>query len=177
MADVVVRRVEAADLDAWVTLFEDVAAEGKWIGAEAPVDRAVRAANFNEFLTSTHKARFVAEVDGLLVGDLGVSDHFGVTELGMMVRAGYRGKGIGSALMAACLDWSRAAGAYKVTLQTWPHNGAAIALYEKFGFAIEGRLRRQWRRRNGELWDALTMGLVLDTESPGSPFADATPAP
>jgi RimJ/RimL family protein N-acetyltransferase len=43
----------------------------------------------------------------------------------------------------------------------WPHNDRAIALYEKLGFVEEGRLRRHYRRRNGELWDAVVMGLVL----------------
>jgi RimJ/RimL family protein N-acetyltransferase len=52
----------------------------------------------------------------------------------------------------------------------WPHNGAALRLYERTGFVVEGRLRRHWRRRNGELWDALLMGLVLDTSSPGSRY-------
>jgi hypothetical protein len=32
----------------------------------------------------------------------------------------------------------------------------------------EGRLRRHYPRRNGELWDAIVMGLVLDEERPGS---------
>ena len=55
----------------------------------------------------------------------------------------------------------------------WPHNDAAIALYRSRGFTVEGRLRRQYRRADGELWDAITMGLVLDTQSPGSPYRDA----
>jgi RimJ/RimL family protein N-acetyltransferase len=54
----------------------------------------------------------------------------------------------------------------------WPHNAAAIALYRKVGFQVEGRRRRQYRRRNGELWDAILMGLVLDEVSPGSPHPD-----
>jgi RimJ/RimL family protein N-acetyltransferase len=57
-----------------------------------------------------------------------------------------------------------------VALQVWPHNHAARALYRRFGFADEGLLRRHYRRRNGELWDAVVMGLVLDESSPGSPF-------
>ncbi|MEP9394480.1 MULTISPECIES: GNAT family N-acetyltransferase [Gordonia] len=46
----------------------------------------------------------------------------------------------------------------------------AIALYEKFGCVAEGRLYRHYRRRSGELWDAIVMGLILDTTSPGSPY-------
>jgi hypothetical protein len=38
---------------------------------------------------------------------------------------------------------------------------------------VEGRLRRHFRRANGELWDVVTMGLVLDTQSPGSSYPDA----
>jgi hypothetical protein len=41
----------------------------------------------------------------------------------------------------------------------------------------EGRLRRHYRRRNGELWDAVVMGLVFDTTTPGSPHGDGPGAP
>jgi RimJ/RimL family protein N-acetyltransferase len=71
--------------------------------------------------------------------------------------------------MAAGIAWSRESGAHKVTLTVWPHNRSAIALYRKFGFVEEGLFRRHYRRRNGELWDAVAMGLVLDRESSGSP--------
>ncbi len=32
---------------------------------------------------------------------------------------------------------------------------------------------RHYRRANGELWDALVMGLVLDEVSDGSPHGDS----
>lgn len=44
----------------------------------------------------------------------------------------------------------------------WPHNQPAIRLYEKLGFAREGYLVKQWRRRNGDLWDVVVMGRLLD---------------
>jgi len=62
---------------------------------------------------------------------------------------------------------------HKLALEVWPHNGAARALYRRLGFVDEGRLRRQYRRRSGELWDAIVMGLVVDETSPGSPYEDA----
>jgi RimJ/RimL family protein N-acetyltransferase len=43
----------------------------------------------------------------------------------------------------------------------WPHNDAAIGLYEKVGFEHEGLLRRHYRRSNGEHWDVIVMGLLL----------------
>ncbi|HET9558925.1 MAG TPA: GNAT family N-acetyltransferase, partial [Actinomycetota bacterium] len=105
----------------------------------------------------------VAEAGGELVGQLGLHlARYGVAELGMAVAAGWRGRGVGRALVAEGIDRARAAGAHKIDLQVWPHNAAAIALYERFGFEREGYLRRHYRRRSGELWDAVIMGLRLD---------------
>ena len=84
-----------------------------------------------------------------------------------------RGRRVGRALLDACLAWSNDVGAHKVSLEVWPHNDAAIRLYRSAGFEIEGRKRRHYRRSNGELWDTLLMGKVLDTESPSSAFPDA----
>jgi putative acetyltransferase len=164
-----VRHSVESDFDAWLALFEEVAGEGRWIGAEAPVDRDRARQVFDARLDSTHAATFIAETDGVLIGHLGVDLTAGVADLGMMVRDTDRGQGVGSRLLEACIDWSRAKGAHKVTLSVWPHNERAIRLYENHGFVVEGRLRRQWRRRNGELWDVLLMGLVLNTSSLGSP--------
>jgi ribosomal protein S18 acetylase RimI-like enzyme len=97
-----------------------------------------------------------------LAGVLGIEvQGYGVAEFGMMVAADRRRTGIGSALLDAAIEWARGAGAHKVALQVWPDNEAAVALYRKFGFVEEGRLLRHYRRRNGELWDAVVMGLQL----------------
>ena len=164
----VVRRAEAADVDAWLEVLEEVAAERLWILTEPPVDAAAMRAGFHRTLDNAHAARFVALIDGELVGELGVFDHYGVPDLGMLVRDGHRGQGIGSALMAECIEWARRVGAYKVALTVFPHNVAGLALYRRFGFVEEGRLVRHHRRASGELWDGIPMGLVLDETSPGS---------
>lgn len=160
------------DFDSWFALYEEVAAEGLWIGAEIPVDRMSRRASFERYIEEGHAAMFLAELDGELVGDISARLEGGVADLGMMVRDGHRGAGIGSTLMDTCIEWCRAHGAHKVALSVWPHNARARALYRKYGFVDEGRLLRHHRRRTGELWDAVVMGLVLDTESPGSPHRD-----
>lgn len=77
-------------------------------------------------------------------------------------------QGVGRALLQAAIDWARDAGAHKLELQMWPHNDTARRLYEGMGFVQEGYLRRHYPRKNGELWDAVVMGLVLDEERPGS---------
>jgi RimJ/RimL family protein N-acetyltransferase len=170
---VIVRLATDEDFEAWLAVFESVAAEGKWIGTELPIDRDARRAGFERSVAAENDAGFLAEdtATGQVVGNLGIHiPPHGVADLGMAIIDGWRGQGVGSLLMAAAIDFARTHGAHKVALQLWPHNTAARALYEKFGFEVEGRLRRHWPRRNGQLWDALVMGLVLDHDRPGSPY-------
>jgi RimJ/RimL family protein N-acetyltransferase len=169
-SSVTIRSAEASDFAAWFEVFEEVASEGRWIGAEAPI-RAEWASPMFDRLRSEPAAELVVALDDAeLVGHISIELERGCAELGMMVRQGARCHGVGSALLHACIEWARDRGAHKVTLSVFPHNEAAIALYRKLGFEAEGRLLRHWRRRNGELWDLIPMGLVLDTRAAGSPF-------
>jgi ribosomal protein S18 acetylase RimI-like enzyme len=79
----------------------------------------------------------------------------------MAVLPEWRGRGVGSALLSAAIEWSRQRGLHKLSLSVFPQNKAALALYRKFGFVEEGRRIKQYRRSSGELWDAIEMGLLL----------------
>jgi RimJ/RimL family protein N-acetyltransferase len=159
---VTARPATPADVDGLVELLVAVAGEGRWIGTEAPVD-SERRRRIAEGVEGPDTIALVAEAGGELVGQLDLRlARYGVADLGMLVAAGWRGRGVGTALLAEAIDRARAAGAHKIALQVWPHNTAAIALYERFGFQREGHLRRHYRRRSGELWDAVVMGLPLD---------------
>ncbi len=162
-----IRRARLADLDDALALYESVAGEGRYIGAELPLDREARLTSWSSgFIENPQGAMFVADAARRLVGMATVSGTQ-VAELGMSVARDWRGQGVGTSLLRACIDWAKGSGAHKMTLQVWPHNDAAIALYRKFSFEQEGYFRRHWRRRNGELWDVVVMGLVLDEVSPG----------
>lgn len=161
MADFSIREATAADVDALLDVYEAVAAEGRWIAGEAPIDRVVRREQRLHILASPDAVTFLVEADGRAIGDLGMTVQGGRAELGMAILDGYRGRGIGSALMERAISWARARNLDKIALQVWPHNVAAIALYEKFGFEQEGHLRKHYRRRNGDAWDAIQMGLLL----------------
>jgi RimJ/RimL family protein N-acetyltransferase len=160
---VTIREATLADVDRVLPLLVAVAGEGRWIGTEAPVDLDRRRQRMVEDIEGADAIILVAEADGELVGELGLHlARYGVADLGMLVAAGWRGRGVGAALLAEAIDRAGKAGAHKIALQVWPHNAAAIALYERFGFEREGYLRRHYRRRSGELWDAIIMGLRLD---------------
>jgi RimJ/RimL family protein N-acetyltransferase len=137
-------------------LFAAVAEERDGIAAEPPVDIERRAERWH--LDGTFVAVDASEIVGLLSVD---PTPFGYGELGMLVAADSRGRGVGTALVAAAIEWARASGLHKLTLGVFPHNDAAIGLYRKLGFVDEGLRTRQIRRANGELWDLLEMGLQL----------------
>ncbi|HSP72443.1 MAG TPA: GNAT family N-acetyltransferase [Gaiellaceae bacterium] len=151
-----VRAAEEGDRRSLALLFAAVAEERDGIAAEPPIDVDKQAANWQ--LDGT----LVALAAGEVVGELRVEPSwFGFGEIGMMVAADWRGRGVGTALVAAAVEWARARGLHKLTLSVFPHNDAAVALYRKFGFVEEGRRTRHIRRANGELWDLIEMGLPL----------------
>jgi RimJ/RimL family protein N-acetyltransferase len=130
--------------------------EGDGIATEPPVDIEARAAAWRL------DGDFVAVADHRVVGSIHVeASRHGYGEIGMAIARDWRGRGVGSALMNAAIAWARERGLHKFSLSVFAHNAAAIALYRKFGFVEEGRRVKHYRRSNGELWDAIEMGLLL----------------
>ena len=137
-------------------LFAAVAEERDGIATEPPVDIEARAASWA--LDGT----LVAVAGDEIVGSLHIErSRHGFGEFGMAVARDWRGRGVGSALIAAAIEWAREQGLHKLSLGVFAHNTAAIALYRKFGFVEEGRHVKQYRRSSGELWDSIDMGLLL----------------
>lgn len=151
-----VRPAEDGDRGSLALLMAAVAEERDGIGAEPPLDVDSLSRDWKIDCT------LVAVAAGLLVGEIHVDPSWmGYGEIGMMVAADWRGRGVGTALVAAAIEWARDYGLHKLALSVFPHNHAAIALYRRFGFEEEGRLRRHVRRANGQLWDLIEMGLPL----------------
>jgi RimJ/RimL family protein N-acetyltransferase len=151
-----IRPAEDADRRPLALLFAAVAEERDGIAAEPPIDVERRAASWDLERT------LVAVAAGEIVGVIFVIEgSFGFGEIGMLVAADWRARGVGTALTAGAIEWAQARGLHKLTLSVFPHNDAAIALYRKFGFVEEGRHLKHIRRASGELWDLIDMGLLL----------------
>jgi RimJ/RimL family protein N-acetyltransferase len=157
---VIVRDVAAADLDACAALFQQVAAEGRWIATELPIDRRELIAGWRDLMRTRDGAFFLAEEAGNVVG-LAALVGRRAPELAMLVAAAHRGRGIGGLLLDACVAWARDARAAKVMLRVFPHNARAIALYRSHGFAETGVEPAAVPRRGGGRWDAIRMELDL----------------
>ncbi|WP_085315673.1 GNAT family N-acetyltransferase [Derxia lacustris] len=106
----------------------------------------------------------VAELGGEVVGMLNLFKVDGgnprrahVLSLGMAVRDDRHGRGIGTALLRAALevadDWLAA---LRIELTVFADNAPAIALYQRHGFEVEGRMRAH-ALRGGAYVDSLLM--------------------
>jgi RimJ/RimL family protein N-acetyltransferase len=160
-----VRPAAPGDANALVVLGRDVAAEPElWLTYERSSSDERR--NVRSVRRDPHAAVYVAETPDGVVGRLSIARDHGpvshhVAELGLMVAANQRRKGIGTALMEAAVKWARDAGVTKLELHVFPHNRPAIALYQKLGFEEEG-LRRRHYRIGGRYIDAILMARYLD---------------
>jgi ribosomal protein S18 acetylase RimI-like enzyme len=155
-------------------------AEGHIAGIHAVVDSVARERRYlamlqapspeesAEFVRTSIRKRnpyFVALVEGRVVGWCDVIPekrdtmaHGGV--LGMGVLEGYRGKGIGASLMRATLEHARKTGFTRVELTVREDNLRAKALYDKAGFAVEGR-KRKAALFDGRHYDLILMARVF----------------
>ncbi len=64
--------------------------------------------------------------------------------LGIAVKSGFRGIGIGTGMIRHAIKWSARQGIMKLNLDVFYSNIEAIKLYEKMGFITEGRRRKQF---------------------------------
>lgn len=77
------------------------------------------------------------------------------------IRETYRGQGIGTRLFELLEDWARENGVVRLELTVECPNEAAIRLYEKQGFVVEGT-RSRAMKVNGEFVDEYYMAKILD---------------
>jgi putative acetyltransferase len=111
---------------------------------------------------TTAELFIVAERGGEVVGNAGVHPLQHVRRrhaagIGMAVAKQAQGQGVGTALMAAIIDWAdNWAQLLRLELTVYTDNEAALALYRKFGFEHEGT-HRAFAVRDGVYVDAHAM--------------------
>ena len=115
-----------------------------------------------ELLLTDDAMGIVCECDGAVAaygGILWAPDEGQITNIA--VREAFRKRGIGDAVLSAVIAAARERACVQISLEVRESNRAAIALYEKHGFAVAGR-RRHFYKAPAE--DALVMILTLTNE-------------
>lgn len=74
----------------------------------------------------------------------------------------YWGLGIGKVLLENVLGWADSVGIEKIALTVVQTNIKAIELYKKFGFVEEGVLMKDRIHKDGNYYNTVVMGRLID---------------
>jgi ribosomal protein S18 acetylase RimI-like enzyme len=146
-----VRPVVPADAEQMVVLLEEIAAERVHTAISKPWPPAEQRRYICAL--SVREAIHVAEDDqqgliGYQVLELwapSLASMAHVAQVGTFIKAGWRGKGVGSALFRRTLSFARTHSYGKFVIQVRASNTAGQSFYRMLGFAECGRLTRQVR--------------------------------
>lgn len=159
--EILVRSVEADDWEDIAAMQESANVVFHTLLLPYPSRDAIRDRLENR---SANQVELVAVVNGVAVGLLRLQPGSGrrahTARLVMMVHGDYQHRGIGTVLLEAALDVAeRWLAISRVELEVFTDNEAAIALYQKFGFEIEGTIR-EFAFRDGQYADAYLMARI-----------------
>jgi putative acetyltransferase len=142
---IVVRRADVRDAEAIASIFAGAKVIAGTLQLPYP---AVETWRKRLAESSPDDFVLVASIDGEVIGNVGLHPasksprrrHVGT--LGMSVRDDRQGRGVGTALMQAAIGLADGWLNYqRLELWVYTDNLAALALYRKFGFVIEGTCR------------------------------------
>ncbi|GAB7193931.1 GNAT family N-acetyltransferase [Dickeya oryzae] len=170
MSNIIIRRTEARDAAAIASIYEGEHAYSGTLQLPYP-SQAVWESRLNHIPENVYS--LVAELDSELVGNIGFEifsnprrRHAG--SFGMGVKDTYQHQGIGSALLSALINltdnWLNI---HRIELTVYTDNDAALALYRKFGFIVEGE-SKDYAFRNGRFVDVFHMARIRPVNNPPS---------
>ena len=158
MADIFIRHVESRDADALRKINTHPDIYGNTLQLPHPSEDM-----WQERVQKTQNIRqLVACIEDKVVGHLVLETmdnprRSHVATFGISVASEYRGQGVGSTLIremiSLCDNWLRID---RIELTVFTDNSSGIALYERFGFIIEGKAAK-FAFRNGEYVDIYYM--------------------
>lgn len=133
---------------------------------EAFIDEFAFQALIKEDSLSPTNLFLLVEVDKQLIGfsrlvgsDLMRLKH--KLEFGICIRKDYWGHGIGTKLLVRSIGFARERNFKKIELKLIASNTKAFNLYKKFGFELEGVLKKDKLLADGNYYDSYVMGLIL----------------
>ena len=158
-----IRRARPDDAAAIARLMDEPVVYANLMQMPYASEEAQRTRIADSLLPGKTDLLLVAERDGKIVGSAGMHAtgpalrRRHVVMIGLSVVGAAPRQGVGTALMQALCDYAdRWMGVLRIELTVYVDNAAAIALYRKFGFEMEGR-HRGYALRDGRYVDAFAM--------------------
>lgn len=170
----VVRAARPNDAEAWHALQRGIYAEGTAFvgdGAASAASLAARLRGLDPREGHVSLAIARGEPIGWVEAHRGGSRRLAhLAVLTVAVASGWRGRGVGTALMDAARRWAVSCRLRKLQLHVRAGNTGAVALYRRLGYEVEGVLRDQVAvapRGGGDAYeDEWIMALHLTEERP-----------
>jgi ribosomal-protein-alanine N-acetyltransferase len=155
--DVTIREATPADAGAIAELISSIEPDA----LVSEISREERRDRFHRYLTDGLNVSFLAECQGMVVGELTLAlGDPDPTRLGFSVHPDFRRKGVARRLLEYAIAWSDEHRVHKLTAEVMTQNTAALALLRAEGFVDEGYLVSQFRRRAGGAEDAVLLARV-----------------
>jgi putative acetyltransferase len=85
----------------------------------------------------------------------------GVSDMGIYLHQDFHGVGLGTAMTETILSIAKQEGLHRIGLHVVEDNVAAVKLYKKLGFVIEGTIRDAYYGADGKYHNMLVMGIVF----------------
>ncbi len=157
VAQALVRAAAVSDAPALAALHRSIYDEGRWfVGDGAPTSETLRGRlralvpARSLYLVALENRAGETQLSGWLeLHRLNPKKLEHVAVLTLAVGQPYRRRGVAGALLARAYPWAREAGIHKIQLSVRAKNAAALSLYEREGFGLEGRERDQVRDEGG----------------------------
>jgi GNAT superfamily N-acetyltransferase len=151
-----IRAATHADLDELVTIYLDSARHHATVDPTTHVVPETQGATsrIRSKLADRGLATFVAETEDGVVGLLelqmmpappagSIARTTPTARVGLAVRDGRRGEGVGTCLMAFAEQWARENGCMAIVLDMSAANEGALRFYERLGYAVYGLMLRR----------------------------------
>ena len=170
--DVRMRDATLEDLASIVEIYNSTI-PGRIVSADTePVSVEQRLPWFHEH-DPARRPILVAEAHGEVVGWLSLSDFYdgrpaynGTAEVGIYVKEGHRGMGIGGRMLQEAMKRAPALGIKTLTAGVFAGNGLSLRLFEQFGFERWAYFPRVAELDGNEI-DLVILGHRLTAESMG----------
>jgi RimJ/RimL family protein N-acetyltransferase len=164
----IIREIKESDAEDFLSLCKEIDAETPYMMFE-PGERPATIENqrdeIRDILSKDNQTIFVVEKDGQLIGYLAACGgryqrNRQTIYIITGILQGYTSQGIGTMLFEQMERWAKEKEIHRLELTVMVHNEAALALYKKMGFEIEGR-KKHSLLINGTYVDEYCMAQLL----------------
>ena len=160
--EITLRLLELSDRDRLVHLFSTMSEEALEWGmppyTKETIDRWL--SNFERSIP------LVAICEDRIVGYAGIFKHAhprekGIADFGIYLHQDFHNVGLGTVMTETLLSITEEQGLHRVGLHVVEDNLAAVNLYKKLGFVIEGTMREAYYGADKKYHNLLVMGILL----------------